>query len=86
MISHLSLTDQQLARLIKAGTITCAGHGPARIVGRLDCRSGKRMLRRHRVFFADRQEATALGFRPCGHCLPLEYRQWRLCAGSSPAQ
>ncbi|MFZ4787065.1 MAG: metal-binding protein [Rhizobiales bacterium] len=84
MISHLSLADQQLASRIKAGKITMAGHGPARIFGRLDCRSGKRMLRRHRVFFADRQDALAHGFRPCGHCLPLEYRQWRALAVVSP--
>jgi hypothetical protein len=77
MISHLSITDQQLRRLIKTGQIACAGHGPARIFGRLDCRSGKRMHRRNRVFFIDPGEALAQGFRPCGHCLPLAYRQWR---------
>lgn len=31
----------------------------------------------HRVFFLDSQEAMQLGYRPCGHCLKQEYRQWK---------
>lgn len=36
---------------------------------------------RMRVFFADEETAIAAGYRPCGGCLPLRYKQWK--AGSS---
>jgi len=28
----------------------------------------------NRVFFKDEQEALELGYRPCGHCVPEEYK------------
>ena len=29
-----------------------------------------------RVFFTSDHEALLQGFRPCGHCMPLAFRQW----------
>jgi methylphosphotriester-DNA--protein-cysteine methyltransferase len=62
---------------MRRGAITLAGHRRGRIYGRLDCPSGRRMRREQRVFFADEAEALALGYRPCGRCLPLAYHAWR---------
>lgn len=61
---------------------TLGGNGKARIYGRLDCGSALAALRRggyaeHRVFFADRETALAAGYRPCGTCLRVEYREWK---------
>lgn len=60
---------------------TLGGNGRARIYGRLDCWSALRALRQggyadHRVFFLDAATARAAGYRPCGHCLRTEYREW----------
>lgn len=58
------------------------GHRRSKIYGRLDCRSALAAIRsggyvRHRVFFADEATARAAGFRPCGVCMPSEYRRWK---------
>jgi methylphosphotriester-DNA--protein-cysteine methyltransferase len=58
------------------------GHRRTRVYGRLDCPVALSLLRRgfkprHRVFFADEATAIAAGFRPCGACMRLRYREWR---------
>ena len=64
------------------------GNGRLRIYGRLDCGSARRALaagevyRKHRVFFADEQTAIAAGYRPCGHCMRAEYKNWRAAGGT----
>jgi hypothetical protein len=60
---------------------TLGGHRRSRIYGRLDCPSALRALARggyraHRVFFADQDSAVRAGYRPCGVCLPEQYRAW----------
>ena len=35
------------------------------------------MARTHRVFFRNEAEALLHGLRPCGHCMPEAFRQWR---------
>ena len=62
------------------------GHRRGRIYGRLDCPTARRSIAngqyvRHRVFFADEETAIAAGYRPCGHCLRPEYRQWKVGHG-----
>ena len=69
MWRHDVLTDAELFALLRRGAITLAGNRRARIYGRLDCGSGRRLLRRNRVFFASEQEAVAGGYRPCRHCM-----------------
>lgn len=63
--------------LIRRGIITFAGNRRLKIYGRLDCASGKRMKADNRVFFRDEAEATACGYRPCGHCMPDKYGRWK---------
>lgn len=58
------------------------GHRKDKIYGRLDCKGAARWIARgfyvkQRVFFADEQTAIAVGFRPCGNCLPEKYREWK---------
>jgi hypothetical protein len=60
---------------------TIGGHRGTKIFGRLDCPSALRAIERggyirYRVFFADAATATKAGYRPCGVCLPDEYREW----------
>ncbi|MDP3773658.1 MAG: Ada metal-binding domain-containing protein [Gemmatimonadales bacterium] len=59
-----------------------AGNRRSRIYGRLDCPSAIRVLQKGyakwRVFFADEAAAVAVWYRPCGRCLPIEYRAWKL--------
>jgi hypothetical protein len=60
---------------------TLGGHRRGRIYGRLDCPAALRAIARggyvaHRVFFLDEAHARAAGYRPCGVCLPEEYKAW----------
>lgn len=47
-----------------------AGWKPGKIFGRLDCASGTRMKKEHRVFFLSWVDAIAAGYRPCKKCRP----------------
>ncbi|MEQ8424485.1 MAG: Ada metal-binding domain-containing protein [Cyclobacteriaceae bacterium] len=73
MMRHSDLTDEEVTQKIKSGEIVIAGNASLKIYGRLNCKSGKRMLRKNRVFFKSKQQAVQLGFRPCGHCLTQDY-------------
>jgi methylphosphotriester-DNA--protein-cysteine methyltransferase len=69
---------------------TLGGHRRTKVYGRLDCRAALASLERghyvkHRVFFADEAAAVAAGFRPCGVCMPEEYRRWRELSGAASA-
>ena len=76
MLSHHSLTDQDVWHAIRHGLIRYGGHRGAHIYGRLTCAAGKRMRKSMRVFFSSKKEALLHGFRPCGHCMPDAFRQW----------
>jgi methylphosphotriester-DNA--protein-cysteine methyltransferase len=61
---------------------TLGGHRGTRIFGRLDCPAALRAIERggyvrHRVFFLNRAQARAAGYRPCAVCLPREYAAWK---------
>jgi methylphosphotriester-DNA--protein-cysteine methyltransferase len=83
MISHTSLGDKafkrnrQLKILLNKKLVTFAGNIKLKIYGTLDCSSGKRMKVQNRIFFITEDEAIALGYRPCGHCMLAAYKQWR---------
>ena len=54
-----------------------------KIYGKLDCPAAKRAINssgdyaKNRVFFASEADAIAAGFRPCGRCMPKEYKTWK---------
>ncbi|WP_460978135.1 Ada metal-binding domain-containing protein [Spirosoma knui] len=83
MIRHTDLGATSFARLrtlaslISSRVITLGGNRPGKIYGRLDCRAGKRMNPKNRVFFQNEAEAIKQGFRPCAICLPDAYRARR---------
>lgn len=77
MITHSQLSAQELRILIKRGIFTLGGNKKLKIFGRLDCASGKRMLKDNRVFFTSVQEAKYFGYRPCGHCMKQDYKIWK---------
>ena len=59
------------------------GNRKLKIYGRLDCPSALSTIKRFpgsyeksRVFFADEKTALAAGYRPCGRCLRLKYREY----------
>ncbi|MBL7700356.1 MAG: metal-binding protein [Chitinophagaceae bacterium] len=62
---------------MKGRTIRFAGYKPGKIYGTLSCSSGKRMKAKNRIFFESEQQAIDAGYRPCGHCVPGKYRQWK---------
>jgi len=82
MHRHADLDKKELSRKIKNHSIQFAGNAILKIFGRLDCRSGKRMKKENRVFFGTETEALACGFRPCGHCLSIRYREWKRTTSS----
>lgn len=58
------------------------GHRRLKIYGRLDCPSANRAIKKgqyvkYRVFFKDETTAIAAGYRPCGICMPQEYKRWK---------
>ena len=70
--------SSEFKRLVRAGAICFAGNKDLKIYGTLRCRSGKRMKKSNRVFFASAEDAKAAGFRPCGQCLREEYHLWKI--------
>lgn len=77
MIHHHEISDIDLRAKIKSREITFGGNKKLRIYGTLQCKSGKRMKRENRVFFKSEEEAIGNGFRPCGHCMKNEYKNWK---------
>ena len=68
---------RQLKLLVDNGDILFGGNAQLKIYGRLNCKSGKRLKVKNRVFFATEQEAIKMGYRPCGHCMRAKYRLWK---------
>jgi hypothetical protein len=88
MHNHTDLGDKPFARfrtlqiLITKGDITLGGYSKNKIYGTLNCKTGKRMKTENRVFFKDEEEAIVAGYRPCGNCLPQQYKQWKQSNGT----
>ncbi|MBL1279016.1 MAG: metal-binding protein [Fluviicola sp.] len=76
MIKHKNIDDTELHQKIKQKEIVYGGNLNLKIYGTLQCKSGKRMKRKNRVFFNTTEQAKELGFRPCGHCLRVDYKIW----------
>ncbi len=77
MIGHSEITDIDLRNQIKLKEISYAGNLKLKIYGTLQCKSGKRMKKENRVFFGSETEAIKNGFRPCGHCMKMKYKNWK---------
>ena len=77
MIKHNDIDTNTLASLIKSKNIRIGGNINLKIYGTLRCKSGKRMKPKNRVFFKTEHQAKHFGFRPCGHCMKLEYLKWK---------
>ncbi len=77
MIQHTEISDMDLRSKIKYQEIRFGGNKKLKIYGLLNCKSGKRMKREKRVFFSNEKEAIESDFRPCGHCMKLEYKKWK---------
>lgn len=77
MIKHFEITDSELRNKIKNAEICFGGNQKLKIYGTLKCSSGKRMKRENRVFFSTEIEAKENDFRPCGHCMKIEYQNWK---------
>lgn len=76
MVKQSTLNHVALCRKIVQGTFKFAGNSKLQIFGVFDCKSGKRMKLENRVFFESREDAITAGYRPCGHCMKLEYKKW----------
>ena len=68
---------RELVHLIRNGEITLGGHRPGNVYGQLNCRAGKRMNAKNRVFFRNETEALDYGYRPCAVCMPMAYKAWK---------
>lgn len=77
MICHSDIEPATLRSMIRDGRVKFGGYLPGRIYGKISCKSGKRMKRENRVFFASENEAVRAGFRPCGNCMRKAYREWK---------
>ncbi len=77
MIQHSEINDNDLRNQIKQKEICFDGNRNLKIYGTLQCKSGKRMKKENRVFFGSESEAIKNGFRPCGHCMKMNYQKWK---------
>lgn len=77
MIQHINIEDKELRQKIKQKEIVLGGNKKLKIYGTLHCKSGKRMKRENRVFFASIKEAENQGYRPCGNCISTAYKKWK---------
>jgi len=77
MTRHSEIEQKVLMGKIKRKEISFAGNTKLKIFGALQCKSGKRMKKEHRVFFQSQSEATDSGYRPCGHCMKEAYGKWK---------
>lgn len=77
MIFHTTTDDRILRALIRKNEVRFGGNSKLKIYGHLHCNSGKRMNRQNRVFFMDEEEALSAGFRPCGNCMKIAYKNWK---------
>lgn len=83
MITHLALGKNKFARLrqlkalVNQEVIELGGNANLKIYGTLNCKSGKRLKTKNRVFFANEKEAIEEGYRPCGHCMRVKYKLWK---------
>jgi methylphosphotriester-DNA--protein-cysteine methyltransferase len=73
--------SRKLHQSIINNQISLGGYEKGKIYGLLTCKSGMRMLIQNRVFFRNEEEALALGYRPCGNCLPGKYKTWKASRG-----
>ncbi|SHG08900.1 Ada metal-binding domain-containing protein [Chryseobacterium sp. OV279] len=76
MENHTEITDSALRDKIRKREINFGGNRKLKIYGRLHCSSGKKMKRENRVFFRSEKEALENNYRPCGHCMKVEYKLW----------
>lgn len=81
MINHVLISDCDVRSKIKQKEICFGGNNKLKIYGTLQCKSGKRMKRKNRVFFVSENEAIKNGFRPCGHCMRTVYKKW-ICSAT----
>ncbi|WP_312084196.1 Ada metal-binding domain-containing protein [Epilithonimonas hominis] len=77
MINHSDLTNIELFQKLRRKEFLFAGNSRLKIFGLLTCNSFKRLKRKNRVFFTTKKDALSNGFRPCGKCLPKEYKKWK---------
>ncbi|MGZ8558479.1 MAG: Ada metal-binding domain-containing protein [Chitinophagaceae bacterium] len=77
MIPHTAISNKELRKGIKQTEINFGGNLSLKIYGKLNCPSGKRMKKQHRVFFSSAKEAIEKGFRPCGNCMRNEYQKFK---------
>ncbi len=77
MIQHKDISDAELRTKLRAKQLSFGGNRKLKIYGQLDCKSGQRMKRENRVFFSSKKEAIHHKFRPCGHCMKMDYKKWK---------
>lgn len=77
VLYHKGVSDQALFVLLKNKRLKWVGNQNLKIYGKLNCKTGKRMKRENRIFFTTETEATELGYRPCGHCMRVDYKRWK---------
>lgn len=76
------LTDKYGKQYLSSDKGKLGGNKRQRIYGKLDCKSANRYIKKgsyvqQRVYFANEEDAISAGYRPCGICLPNEYRIWK---------
>lgn len=77
MYYHNEVSPKELFKAFRKKEIQLGGNLKLKIYGTLHCKSGRRLKKENRVFFATEEEAKSFGFRPCGHCLKTAYKTWK---------
>ena len=77
MMLHSEMNAPDLRSLIRLGRVRYGGNKTLKIYGTLQCKSGKKIMIKNRVFFPSEEAAIRSGYRPCGHCLGSKYLEWK---------
>ena len=61
---------------------TIGGNSKLKIYGKLDCSSAISWIKKgyyvdYRVFFDSEETAIKAGYRPCGKCMKIKYKEWK---------
>lgn len=61
---------------------TIGGNSRLKIYGKLDCSSAISWIKNgyyidNRVFFDNEETAIKAGYRPCGKCMKIKYKEWK---------
>src|SRR5215213_5336586 len=77
MTLHSDISHIELRKQIRLTNLNFGANIKLKIYGKLTCWSGKKLKKANRVFFSSQKDAEDKGCRPYGHCMAIDYKNWK---------